>query len=71
MGIFYGFDLLFWYKSLSYLDFSKAAVVVSPMPLLTALFATIILGETFTIFHLIGALIIISSIIMIVRQKKE
>jgi drug/metabolite transporter (DMT)-like permease len=71
MGIFYGFDLLFWYKSLSYLDFSKAAVVVSPMPLLTALFATMILGETFTIFHLIGALIIISSIIMIVRQKKN
>ena len=71
MGFLYGFDVFFWYKTLENLDFSKAEVIVTPMPLLTALFATIILGETFTIFHLIGALIIISSIIMIVRQKKE
>jgi len=70
MGLLYGFDVFFWYKSLECLEFSKAAVIVSPMPLLTALFATIFLGEIFTIFHFFGAMIIIISIIIIVKLKK-
>ena len=69
MGILYGFDVLFWYKSLNKIDVSKATVLVSPMPLLTAVFAFLILGELLTIFHLIGAIIIIFSIFIIVREK--
>jgi drug/metabolite transporter (DMT)-like permease len=34
------------------------------------LFASFILGEVFTVFHLIGTLLVITSIIMIVRQKE-
>ncbi|MFX1395137.1 MAG: DMT family transporter [Promethearchaeota archaeon] len=69
MGLLYGFDVLFWYKSLNYLDVSKATIVVSPMPILVAFFAYIFLGEIFTIFHLIGTIIIIISIVIIVRVK--
>ncbi|MFX0186382.1 MAG: DMT family transporter [Candidatus Hodarchaeota archaeon] len=69
MGILYGFDVLFWYKSLNKIEVSKATVLVSPMPLLTAVFAFLILGELLTIFHLIGAIIIIFSIFIIVREK--
>ncbi len=69
MGILYGFDVLFWYKSLNNIEVSKATVLVSPMPLLTAVFAFLILGELLTIFHLIGAIIIIFSIFIIVREK--
>jgi drug/metabolite transporter (DMT)-like permease len=34
------------------------------------LFASFILGESFTVFHLIGVFLVIISIIMIVKQKK-
>lgn len=71
MGFLYGFDLLFWYLCLKNLPTSKASVIISPMPILTALLAMIFLGESFTIFHLFGALIIIFCIYMIVKQKKK
>lgn len=71
MGVIYAIDLLFWYKSLSYIEVSKASVIVSPMPILTAVFAFFILGEIFTIFHLIGTIVIIISIMMIVKEKKR
>ena len=68
MGLLYGFDVLFWYKCLNHIEVSKASVIVSPMPILTAFFAFLILGESFTIFHLIGTIIIIFSIMIIVRK---
>lgn len=71
IGLLYGFDLLFWYKSLSHIDVSKASILVSPMPILTAFFAYFFFGEIFTIFHLIGTIIIIFSIAIIVRETKE
>ena len=71
IGVLYGFDVLFWYKSLEHIEMSKASVIVSPMPILVAFFAFIILGEVFTIFHLIGTIIITASIFIIVREKSE
>lgn len=69
MGLIYSTGLYFWYKTLSYLDASKATILVSPTPIITAIFSVFILGEIFTIFHLIGSLIVIFSIIMIVRES--
>lgn len=71
MGVVYGAGLYCWYKTLSYLDVSKATIIFSPTPIITAIFATLFLGEIFTIFHLIGFVIIIISIVIIVKQKKE
>lgn len=71
MGAVYGAGLYCWYKTLSYLDVSKATILFSPTPIITAIFATLFLGELFTIFHLIGFVIIIVSIVIIVRQKEE
>ncbi|TFG09420.1 MAG: hypothetical protein EU535_09110 [Promethearchaeota archaeon] len=71
MGLVYGLGLFCWYKTLSYLDVSKATIILSPTPIITAIFATIFLGEVFTIFHLIGTLIVILSIIIIVIQKEK
>ena len=70
MGVVYGSGLFCWYKTLSYLDVSKATIIISPTPIVTSLFASFILGEVFTVFHLIGTLLVITSIIMIVRQKE-
>ncbi len=71
MGAIYGAGLYCWYKTLSYLDVSKATILFSPTPIITAIFATLFLGELFIIFHLIGLVIIIVSIVIIVRQKEE
>ncbi len=71
MGTVYGAGLICWYKTLSYLDVSKATTVFAPTPISSALFATVILGENFTIAHLIGTAIIILSIIIIVNQKSK
>ncbi|MFX0025990.1 MAG: DMT family transporter [Candidatus Hermodarchaeota archaeon] len=69
MGFAYGFDLFFWYKAISYINVSTATIIISPSPIITALFAILLLGEKFTIFHLLGTLIIIISIIVIVKEK--
>ncbi len=71
MGVVYGIGLFFWYKALSYLDASIATIIVSPTPIVTALFSVFLLGEVFTIFHLVGSIIVIFSIIMIVRNPKK
>ena len=70
IGFFYAFDVLYWYRAIQKIDISKASIIVSPMPILVALFAYLILGEIFTIYHLIGTLIVICSIIIIVRKKE-
>lgn len=71
MGAVYGTGLICWYKTLSYLDVSKASIVFAPTPVTSAIFATIILGELFTIAHLFGTILVIVSIIIIVRQKRS
>ena len=70
MGLDYSVSLFLWYKTLSYIQIGKAGVINSVTPIITALFAWIILGDVFTIFHVIGMVIIIISIYMIVREKK-
>ncbi|NVM44276.1 MAG: DMT family transporter [Candidatus Lokiarchaeota archaeon] len=71
MGTVYGIGLFCWYKTLSYLDVSNATIVLSPTPIVTAIFATFILGAVFTVFHLIGSAIVILSVIIIVKQKRD
>ena len=71
MGVVYGVGLFCWYKTLSYLDVSKATILFSPTPIITAIFATLFLGALFTIFHFIGSVIVIFSIVIIVKQKNN
>ncbi|MFW9947718.1 MAG: EamA family transporter, partial [Candidatus Odinarchaeota archaeon] len=69
MGFAYSFDLFFWYKAISYINVSTATIIIAPSPIITALFATLFLGEEFTIFHFFGTIIIIISILVIVKEK--
>lgn len=69
MGAVYGAGLICWYLTLSYLDVSKATIIFAPTPISSAIFATIILGENLTIFHLLGTALIILSIVIIMTQK--
>jgi len=71
MGTVYGLGLFCWYKTLSYFDVSNATIILSPTPIVTAIFATLLLGEIFTLFHLIGSAIVIVSIVIIIKQKNN
>jgi drug/metabolite transporter (DMT)-like permease len=71
MGVDYGFSLYVWYKALSYIEIGKATIIISFTPIVSSFFSYFLLGENFTIFHLIGTSIIIISIIMIVKMKKK
>ena len=71
MSIDYGISLYLWYKTLTDIQIGKASIIISLTPIVPALFSFIIPGENFTPFHLIGTIIIIFSIFMIVREKKD
>ncbi|MBD3194093.1 MAG: EamA family transporter [Candidatus Lokiarchaeota archaeon] len=71
MSINYSIDLFCWYLSLKYLDVSKATIIIAPTPILTAIISTILFGELFTLWHLLGTIIIVISIIIIMWEKGE
>ncbi len=71
MGVTYGLSLFCWYKLLSYLGTSKATAMTSGTTIITIIFATILLSEVFTVFHVIGTILVIISVIMIVKPRKE
>ncbi len=71
LGVDWGLSLFFWYKTLLYIEIGKAGVINSITPIITAFFSFILLGEIFTIAHLVGVMIVIISIYMIVREKKD
>ena len=71
MSIDYGLSLYLWYKALTYIEIGKASIIISLTPIVSSVFSIFILGDEFTLFHLIGMIIIIFSIIMIIRGKKS
>lgn len=70
MGTVYGSGLYCWYKTLSYLDVSKATIMFSLTPIITAFFAVIFLNEIVTLYYLIGTSIVVVSIIFIMKDHK-
>ena len=71
MGTVYAIGLFMWYKTLSLIDASKATILYSPTPIVTAIFSVFLLGKEFTVYHLIGTIIVIISIAMIVKPKSK
>lgn len=68
MGVAYGAGLYCWYNVLQLLGTSKSVALFSGSTLITAFFAILMLSEIFTIFHLIGMLLVIFSVVMIVKE---
>jgi len=71
MGVTYGLGLFCWYQILKHLGTSKATAMTGGTPIITIIFATIILGEIFTIFHIIGTLLVILSVLVIVKPRQD
>ncbi|MHA1751055.1 MAG: DMT family transporter [Candidatus Helarchaeota archaeon] len=70
-GILYGLNVFSWYQIIKYLDISIGTILITPQIIITAFFASILLGEIFTIYHLIGLIIIITCIIFINWDSKK
>ncbi|TFG21545.1 MAG: DMT family transporter [Promethearchaeota archaeon] len=70
MGTVYGSGLYCWYKTLSYLYVSKATIMFSLTPVITAFFAVFILNESATLYYLIGTTIVVISIIFIMKDNE-
>jgi len=71
MGIMYAIDLYCYYLALSYIKITIVSIIMAPSLIITTIFAAIFLPEVFTLYHLIGSVIVITSIIVIVNQKKN
>jgi drug/metabolite transporter (DMT)-like permease len=71
MGIVYGIDLYCYYLALSHIKITKVSILMAPSLIITTFFATLFLTEVFTLYHLIGSIIIITSIVIIIRLKEE
>ena len=71
MGASYGAGLFLWYKVLENIEINKATIILSSNLIVTAFFAMVLLGEIFTIFHLMGTILVILSIIIIVSSKEN
>ncbi|NHI94059.1 MAG: DMT family transporter [Candidatus Lokiarchaeota archaeon] len=65
MAAIYGSNLFCWYQILKYLDVSIGTILITPQIIVTAIFGTLLLQESFTIFHLIGLIIMCASIVII------
>lgn len=62
---------LFWYKGLSKVEASVAGLFTSLSPVFTILLAAVFLRESTTIYHWIGTLIIVFSLLMISKGEKK
>lgn len=70
IGFVHGFGLFCWYKTISYMRFSRATILYAPTPIISSILAYFFLDEELTIFTLIGIAIVIFSIIVIMREKE-
>ena len=73
MGLIYGINLYCWYKMLKFLDVYFTTIIITPQIIVTVIFAIIFdPNETFSpIFHTLGIVLIIGSIIIINQQAKR
>ena len=71
MGVVYGIDLCCYYLALSYIRVTKVSILMAPSLFITTFFAAVFLTEIFTIYHLIGSIMVIISIVVIIRLKES
>lgn len=70
-GAVYSSIHICWYKVLQYMDLSKSTTIYALTPIVTSIFALLILSEKFTIIHLIGIVVVIISILFFYREPKK
>ena len=62
-------SFIFWIKGVALIGANRAGVYLNLMPILGAIMAMIIFGEKFMFYHFLGAIFILSGIILSNRKK--
>ncbi len=63
-------SFIFWIKGISILGSNRSGIFLHLMPIFSTILAILIFNEKFMIFHLIGAIFIISGIILSSKKSK-
>tara|TARA_B100000686_G_scaffold307663_1_gene348071 strand:+ start:473 stop:1372 length:900 start_codon:yes stop_codon:yes gene_type:complete len=64
-------SFIFWIKGISIIGSNRAGIFLHLMPIFSTILAILIFKEQFMIYHLIGALLIITGIILSSRKSKN
>ena len=64
-------SFIFWIKGISIIGSNRSGIFLHLMPIFSTILAIIIFGEKFMIYHSIGAILIITGIILSSRKKNE
>ena len=62
-------SFFFWIKGISIIGSNRSGIFLHLMPIFSTMMAIIIFKEKFMIFHLVGAILIISGIILSSRGR--
>ena len=64
-------SFIFWIKGISIIGSNRSGIFLHLMPIFSTILAILIFKEKFMIYHLIGALLIITGIILSSKKKKN
>jgi len=64
-------SFIFWIKGISIIGSNRSGIFLHLMPIFSTILAIIIFKEKFMIYHLIGAILIITGIILSSKKKKN
>ena len=64
-------SFIFWIKGISIIGSNRSGIFLHLMPIFSTILAILIFGEKFMTFHLIGAIFIISGIILSSKKTKK
>ena len=63
-------SFIFWIKGVSLIGANRAGVFLHMMPILSAIMAIIIFNEKFMFYHMLGALFILTGILLSNKNNK-
>ena len=63
-------SFIFWIKGIAIIGSNRSGIFLHLMPIFSTIMAILIFGEKFMIYHLIGAVLIITGIILSSRRQK-
>ena len=64
-------SFIFWIKGVSLIGANRAGVFLHMMPILSAIMAIIIFNEKFMFYHMLGAIFILTGILLSNRKIKN
>ena len=64
-------SFIFWIKGISIIGSNRSGIFLHLMPIFSTILAMVIFKEKFMVYHLIGAILIISGIILSSKKKSN